>query len=56
MAEREVIIILLLILHILLVIFSALNIKYSDKKSARICWVICLVFGLVMGIIDIFKL
>lgn len=45
-----------LILHILLIIFSALNIKYSDKKSAKICWAICLAFGLVMGSIDIFHL
>ena len=42
--------------HILLVIFSALNIKYSNKNSARICWAICLAFGLVMIVIDAFKM
>ena len=55
MAESEVIIILILILHIALVILCALNAKVTKLKLSKICWVFSGVIWAILLANDIFK-
>ena len=56
MAESEVIIILLLILHIALVILCALNAKATKLKLSKLCWAfISVIWAIIPLANDIFK-
>ena len=55
MAESEVIIILLLILHIALVILCALNAKVTKLKLSKLCWAFSGVIWAILLANDIFK-
>ena len=55
MAESEVIIILLLILHIALVILCALNAKVTKLKLSKLCWTFSGVIWAILLVNDIFK-
>ena len=54
MAESEVIIILLLILHIALVVLCALNAKATKLKLSKLCWVFSSMIWLILLVNDIF--
>ena len=52
---REVIFILLTILHIALVILSGLNAKVAKRKLPRVCWALSGVIWAILLANDIFK-